>query len=114
MAEIKTIIEKYDVAAFVLLHEPAGFAEFLNKPDPSWSAIKPFKHGIIVRLKSKEVGLEQAKIMADSTYNMVTHFTDMLAMHAHLYQQMKEHLKEKWGGYEEDEGNLTGKEEQNN
>lgn len=39
MEEIKLIIDKYDIAACVVLHTP-GFSEFLNKIDPSYSCAK--------------------------------------------------------------------------
>lgn len=112
IAEIKEIVDKYDVAAFVLLHEPSGFAEFLNKADPSWSAIKPLQNGIRVRLKQAEVGKQKAREMADATYNMVVHFDDMLSMHAKLYAHMKKVLKEQWGG-DDGEGLLTSHNQQN-
>jgi len=65
------------------------------------------------RLKSAEVGKERAREIADGTYNMVTHFADMIGKHALMYMDAQKFLKDKWGG-DEFPGSETSHDQQNN
>lgn len=97
MEEIKAIAKKYDVAAFVVLHTP-GFSEYLNHLDTSYSCVYATEEGIRVRLKEKEVGKEKAEQLADGSFNMVTHFAEIVGKHALMYMDMQEMLQRKWNG----------------
>ena len=113
MEEIKEVAKKYDIAAFVVLNDGDGFSEYLNAVTPSYSCASLMEGGIRFRLKSAEVGKERAKQMAEGTYNMVTHFADMISKHAIMYIDAQKFLKDKWGG-EEFPGNETSHDQQNN
>lgn len=57
ISEIKTILEKYDIAGLVVLHtdgygDNQGFGEYLLKLDPSYSVAK-FESPDFVRFKAK-------------------------------------------------------------
>jgi hypothetical protein len=52
MEEIKAIIRKHDVAAFVVLHEP-GFSEYFTEISPSYSCAKFEAGGSAIRIKAK-------------------------------------------------------------
>jgi hypothetical protein len=113
MEEIKAIVKKYDVAAFVVLHDPKGFTEYLNHVSPSYSCIS-FENGELrVRLKEAEVGRQKAKQLAEDTFNMVAHFVEMIGKHALMYIEMEKYLKNHWNG-EEGDSTHTSHEQQNN
>lgn len=114
MEEIKTIINRQDIAAFILLHSP-GYTEYYNKVNPSYSCALIEGDQLRVRIKQSELpgGKEQAQKLAEGTYNMITLMTDMLVQHAHGYLQLQESLKDKWGG-EEGPGNQSSHSQQNN
>ena len=95
--EIKPILKKHDIAAFVLLHEP-GFTEYLNAVSPSYSCAVVEPGGIRVRLKGAEVGKEKAKQLADGTYNMITHLAMVMAKHAMMYMDAEKALTKHWQG----------------
>jgi hypothetical protein len=97
MEEIKPILKKNDIAAFVLLHEP-GFTEYLNAVTPSYSCAVVEPEGIRVRLKQSEVGKERAKQLADGTYNMITHLAMVIAKHAVMYMDAEKALTKAWDG----------------
>lgn len=100
MEEIKEIVKKYDIAAFVVLNDGDGFSEYLNAISPSYSCAKVAENGIQFRLKGSEVGKERAQQIAHGTFNMVTHFADMIGKHAMMYIDAQKLLKDKWGGEE--------------
>jgi len=95
--EIKPILKKHDIAAFVLLHEP-GFTEYLNAVTPSYSCAVVEPDGIRVRLKQAEVGKEKAKLLAEGTYNMITHLATVIAKHAIMYMDAEKALTKHWDG----------------
>lgn len=113
MAEIKKILEKNDIAGFVVLHTIPEHSEFLNHLTTSYSCVVNDGEGVRFRLKQAEVGKEKAKLLAEGTYNMISHLADMIAQHAMTYIDMKEMLQKKWGG-EDGEGLLTSHTQQNN
>lgn len=113
MEEIKAIIKENDIAAFIVLHDESGFSEYLNAVSPSYSCAIVEQEQIRFRLKGSEVGKERAQQIAHGTFNMVTHFADMIGKHAILYIDAQRFLKEKWGG-EEGDGNETSHSQQNN
>lgn len=113
MEEIKKIIKENDIAAFVVLHDERGFSEYLNAVSPSYSCAIVQEDGVRFRLKGSEVGKDRAKVIAEGTYNMVTHFADMIGKHALMYIDAQKLLKEKWGGEEFGSGE-TSHDQQNN
>lgn len=116
MEEIKAVLKKHDIAAFILLHTP-GFTEYLNKLDPTYSCAFLTADGEMrVRLKQAELpgGRDEAKKIAEDTYNMVTLLTDMLVIHAGGYMQFQDMLKKHWGGYNDGDATHTSHETQNN
>lgn len=113
MEQIKKLVKENDIAAFVVLHDEKGFSEYLNAVSPSYSCALVQEDGIRFRLKGSEVGKDRAKVIAEGTYNMVTHFADMIGKHALMYIDAQKLLKEKWGG-EEFGGGETSHDQQNN
>lgn len=113
MEEIKAIAKEYDIAAFVVLNDGDGFSEYLNAVSPSYSCAIVQEGGVRFRLKTAEVGKEKAKKIAEGTYNMVTHFADMIGKHALMYLEAQKLLKDKWGG-EEGDSSETSHDQQNN
>lgn len=112
IAEINEILIKNDVAGIVAIHTP-GFTEYLNYISPSYSCAKAEEGGIRFRLKSAEVGNEKARFIAESTYNMISHFADISGMYALAYLDAHNFLKEKWRGTDFD-GEHTSHDQQNN
>lgn len=114
MDEIKQLLKKHDIAAFILLHDPKGFVEYLNHINPSYSCAFLENGQFRVKLKAAELpgGKVQAKQLAEDTYNMVTLMTDILTMHAAGYIAFQKMLKEHWGG-EEGSSNHTSHNQQN-
>lgn len=113
MEGIKAILQREDIAAFVVLNDGEGFSEYLNAVSPSYSCASVQESGIRFRLKGSEVGKERAQKIAEGTFNMVTHFADMIGKHALMYIEAQKFLKEKWGG-DEFPGNESSHEQQNN
>lgn len=113
MEQIKAIIKENDIAGFVVLHDSTGFSEYLNAISPSYSCGFIEGDQIRFKLKTAELGKEKAKMIAEGTYNMVTHFADMIGKHAIGYINAQKFLKDKWGG-EEGTGNETSHTQQNN
>lgn len=113
MEQIKQIVKDNDIAAFVVLHDEAGFSEYLNAVSPSYSCATLEDGNIRFRLKKAEIGEKKAKQVAQGTYNMVTHFADMIGKHAICYMDAEKMLRDKWGG-EQGDGNETSHEQQNN
>lgn len=105
-ADEKHILHAYNIA-------PPGFSEYLNHLDTSYSCAKFENDELTFKLKTSEVGKEKAQHLAEGTFNMVTHLSDVLGPIALNFMNAQEMLKEKWGG-EEFGGNLTSHNQQNN
>ena|SRR5690349_3400041 len=114
MAEIEGILQDNDIAGFVLLHDPLGFAEYRNHLNPSYSCAFIENGAFRVKLKAADLpgGKVQAKQIAADTYNMVSLMTDILGYHAQGYSAFRNLLKEKWQG-EEGDGLQTSHTQQN-
>jgi hypothetical protein len=117
MDEIKQVLKKHDIAAFLVLHTP-GFAEYLNHVNPSYSCAfmdeDPIRgSGIKVKLVTAEVGKENARQLANDTMNMITIFAEMIGKHAMLYIDTEKMLRKKWD-VEDLPGEETGHTQQNN
>lgn len=118
MEEIKAVVKKYDIAAAVILSDGTGFSEFLNKVEASWSAafVQQTLKGeaIRFRIKSSEVGKEQAEKLANDTYRMIEHFAEMLGRNSLVYYRLLDMLKDYIEVVKTDGGSITGHTEQNN
>ncbi len=112
MQQIKNILEENDIAGFVVLHTP-GFSEYLNHVQTSYSCATITPDGVRLRLKEAEVGKEKAKFLAENTYNMITHLTEVITVSATLYIECHDLLKTKLNGSSE-EGEHTTDITQNN
>jgi hypothetical protein len=112
MEEIKDILNKNDIAGFIVLHTP-GYSEYLNHVQTSYSCATVLPEGVRLRLKQSEVGKEKAMQLANDTYNMVTHLTNAIAANAEMYLDCHEQLKKKWDGKSFDGGH-TSHSQQNN
>jgi hypothetical protein len=98
MAEINGVLQKHDIAALVVLHEP-GFSEYRSCIDPSWSVchFEPTKDGDIAvrfRAKAENFGGDKAaqKKAVQDTINMIVHFRDNCAMHFNLMDSLLDML----------------------
>lgn len=98
MEEIKSVLKKHDIAGFVVIHTP-GFSENLNHITPSYSCAKMVTEGIQFKIESAKVGgKENATKIANDTYNMITHFADVIAPHAMMYLETKDYLTQELTG----------------
>jgi|SRR6185437_106134 len=113
MEEIKEILNKHDIAGFIILHTP-GFSEYLNHLMASYSCAKVMPDGIRLKLKQSEVGKEKAEQIANDTFNMIVHLTRHLSNNSMMYMNCEKLLKEKLGGTELPGGGHTSHEQQNN
>lgn len=77
MAEIKTVLEKHDIAAYVVLYEN-HLSEFLLKIDPSWGLCRFEGQGIRFRSKLTEFdgNREAQKNATEVSIGMFRHFAD--------------------------------------
>ena len=112
MEEIKAILTKHDIAGFVILHTP-GFSEYVNQVTPGYSCAVPHPGGLSFKLNSSEVSNEAFRHIANATFNMITAFAEVTAMHALLYMDAERLLKEKLEG-EQFPGGHTSHDQQNN
>lgn len=112
MEEIKQILSENDIAGFVMLHTP-GYSEYLNQVSPSYSCAKLEAGQLRFKVKSAEVGKEKAKQLIYDTYNMVSHFSKSIGLHALTYLEAHDILKNKLGG-EDHPGGHTSHTDQNN
>lgn len=94
MAEIKAVLNKYDIAGFVVIHTP-GHSEYLNHCVTSYSCATVTPEGVRLRLKEAEVGKEKARKLAADTCNMVIHFARHLSAHALFYMDTEKLLRAK-------------------
>jgi hypothetical protein len=78
MAEIKEILDKHDIAGFIVLHE-VGFSEFMLKIDPSYSCAF-FEGDDCLRVKAKAAdyagGASERDIKLADTSNMLHHLSE--------------------------------------
>lgn len=113
MEQIKTILKENDIAGFVVLHTTPNHSEYLNYISPSYSCAKFEFSNIRFTAKVSELGKEKAHQQLTDTYNMITHFADVIGMHALNYMEIKDALKKKLGG-EDGDSSHTSHSQQNN
>ncbi|MEP7375564.1 MAG: hypothetical protein ABI675_19625 [Chitinophagaceae bacterium] len=112
MEEIKAILKREDIAAFIVIHTP-GHSEYLNHLETSYSCAKIQFDQVRLKLKSSEVGRERAKEIAKDTLNMVTHIAKATGQNSLFYMDCSKLLKDKFGG-EDLPGEETSHSQQNN
>lgn len=94
MKEINLILDKYDIGAIVILHEP-GSGEFNFKLNPSYSYLDLKAGGIGFKtIKEEEKELKLTKI--ESSINMLNIFNEILAMHVPSMLDLEEELTKKY------------------
>jgi hypothetical protein len=98
MAELIAVLNKYDVAAHVMLQEN-GFSEYLLSVDPTWSLLRIENNQI--RLRSKLVedfggDKEAQKHASVCTANMIRQFADVLARDAKVFEELDNYLGQQW------------------
>lgn len=111
MEEIKAVVAKYDIGAFVVIHTP-GHSEFLNKIDPSYSCAIPQTDGIRFKAKAEMYeggGAERNQKLAD-TFNLFTHMVDVIGMNWVVYDKALKILPK----HDSTGGDITGHDQQNN
>jgi hypothetical protein len=59
------------------------------------------------------VGKEKAKQLADGTYNMITHLTNVIALHADMYITCHQMLQDQWKGIDGDSEHSSHNEQNN-
>lgn len=113
MEQIKKILKENDIAGFVVLHQPPNHSEYLNFISPSYSCAKFEGSQVRFKVKASEVGKEKAQKIKSDTYNMVTHFADIISMNALNYMQIKDLLQKQLGG-EDGDSSHSSHSQQNN
>lgn len=113
MEQIKTILKENDIAGFVVLHTTPNYSEYLNYVSPSYSCVKFEGSNMRFTAKASEVGKEKAHQLQADTYNMITHFADVIGMNALNYMKVKDALQERLSG-EDGDSSHTSHSQQNN
>lgn len=115
MEEIKAILKKHDIAGIVCLHTP-GFQEYLNKLDPSYSALTLQEDRFQIKGHSKHYfgnkELRDQKLA--ETRNMVDHFSKFAGIEFMMFDQIEKQMDATWGKWDTDEGDHTSHNQQNN
>jgi len=118
--EIKAILKKHDIGAYVRLHTP-GFSEYVNEISPSYSCAK-FDHsipetvGIRFVAKAKDLpggAAERDQKIAD-TDNMFLHFMQGISSAFMMYDAAYKKFEETTGGHDHTKGGHTSQTEIDN
>ena len=92
MAEIKEVLDKYDIVGLVVLHEPSH-GEFLLKINPSYSCISFQTDGI--RINTKPFDSKESKSDAvKNTCNMTSSLFEMISKQVDNLKQVDDFLTE--------------------
>jgi hypothetical protein len=116
IAEVKAIFEKYDIGGVCMVHSPEHqLSEFLNYVKPSYSCVSFENGGVHIRASVASCGsIEARNKKMEDTYNMVTHFANMLGQNAMIYMNLQRLLKEEWNGSESSNSGTQSHNTQNN
>jgi hypothetical protein len=106
MAEIKAILKKHDIGAFVILHTP-GFSEYVNEISPSYSCAF-FDHSL------KDANITGIRFKVADTDNMLLHFMDGISSHFMMYDQAYKLFEKATGGHDHTKGDHTSQTEIDN
>jgi hypothetical protein len=117
MEEIKAIVNKYDIGAIICLHTP-GFREYMQKVDPSYSALKfkPDGSGYNVLGKASHYGGDKHKRdeMLANTKNMIENFVESSGIFFMTFDEISKDMEAVWGKWDSEAGNHTSHNQQNN
>ena len=102
MEQIKEILKKNDIAGFVVLHAESGHSEYLNHLTPSYSCVSIEGDKMKFKAYASELGKEKAHKLQHDTYNLFTHFADVIGANALNYIRTKEQLQKILGGEDGD------------
>jgi hypothetical protein len=127
MQEIQEILNKNNIAGFVVLHTAAledgnkqveGFSEYLLQIDkPFYSALelKPNGTGYIVKGKSSHYGSKEDRDFAmAATQNMLTHISQVAGRLVLTVMQLETQVNNAYGKGDHDSGTQSGHTQQNN
>lgn len=108
MAEIKAILEKYDIAGAVVIHEP-GFAEYLLKVDPSYSLLKfePIGSAFTVTVSTQNRTKSQIEQAISETCNMSRQLAHACSHVCISLMNMDEYMTEKYNPTHSSGGHTT-------
>lgn len=103
MSEIRAVLLKHDIAAYVALVSPTH-SEFRVELTPTWSAAVWENQGELrLRVKQAEVGKEKAKQLIESTAHMFCQLRDLVALAFKQFdstiEKMEEQIKIEHTGY---------------
>lgn len=114
MEEIKTIVEKYDLAAHVVLHTP-GNCEYLMKISPSYSCAT--QEGDMIRFKAKAADFNGDKAARDKkiadTANMMRSMADVMGQNTLAFLKVAEQF-DQYVDAEHGKGGFSSHTTQNN
>lgn len=116
MEEVKAILKKHDIAAFVVLHDPRGYTEFLNHITPSYSCVKHHPMGFRIRARLEEdFNGDKAKMEyhLNATSNMLNSISTVASTNILNIMDVSKILDEKIGAIHTDHG-TSGHNQQNN
>ena len=115
IAEIKDILDKYDIAGVVVIHTP-GHSEYLTKINPSYSC------GTLIEGKGLHMKAKLADFNGDKeamhntvqdTVNMIHHLAEVTGLKGYEFIQIKEQVDEYFNPKYTDGGH-TSHTQQNN
>ena len=117
MAEITAVLEKYDIAGFIILTEP-GFSEIHTKINPSWSSARVTGQGDNRRIeilgkKSHFKNVQERNKVLSDTCNMVHHMTTLIVSQANGWIGLHDLCVKNYGLKEEGGHGYTGNDVQN-
>lgn len=117
MEEIKKVMNKYDIGGVVVIHTP-GFSEYLNKIDPSYSALSFNRDGsgFSVKGHSKHYGGDKNKRdeTVAHTRNMVEHIINRSGQFFMIYEEISKKMDDTFGKWDHESGDDTSHNQQNN
>lgn len=109
MKEIERVLEKYDVAASVVLHTP-GHTEYLTKIDPSYSCAKLENRQFLIKTKGLDISKEKKKKMVIDTANMLNGLATTTGLESLKLMKMSEIIDERVGTTHKDLGHTSQEE----
>lgn len=100
MAEIRQVLEKYDVGGMVVLHDAGGHTEFLGKLDPSFSVAWVEDGGVRIRARlNEDFGGDKEKWTkaVGDTVGMFSNFEDvglmLLEQNHRILEMLEKHVE---------------------
>lgn len=96
MEEIKAIISKYDIGAMITLTDEKEFTEYLNRLDPSWSAIRAEGDKVTLLVNPEHYGGDKEKRnkAVAATLGMLDTFIERSGITFMQYENLAKQLKD--------------------